>query len=82
MSPLVTGEAKNKVTSYIETGLGEGAELAIHGRDLKIEGFEDGFFLGPCFFDHVTPHMTIYMDEIFGPVLVMLRPIRWTKPSR
>jgi malonate-semialdehyde dehydrogenase (acetylating)/methylmalonate-semialdehyde dehydrogenase len=70
---LVTGEAKDKVASYIETGLNEGAELAIDGRDVKVEGYEDGFFLGACFFDGVKSDMTIYRDEIFGPVLVMLR---------
>ena len=73
MGPLVTGEARDKVLGYIETGIREGAELAIDGRDLKVEGYEDGFFLGPCLFDRVTPEMTIYRDEIFGPVLVMLR---------
>jgi malonate-semialdehyde dehydrogenase (acetylating)/methylmalonate-semialdehyde dehydrogenase len=73
MGPLVTGEARDKVASYIETGLNEGAVLAIDGRDAKVEGNGDGFFLGACLFDHVQPHMTIYEDEIFGPVLVMLR---------
>ena len=73
MGPLVTGEAKDKVASYIETGLNEGAELAIDGRDVKVEGYEDGFFLGASFFDGVKTDMTIYRDEIFGPVLVMLR---------
>ena len=73
MGPLVTGEAKSKVASYIETGLNEGAVLSIDGGDVKVEGHEDGFFLGPSLFDHVKPDMTIYRDEIFGPVLVMLR---------
>jgi malonate-semialdehyde dehydrogenase (acetylating) / methylmalonate-semialdehyde dehydrogenase len=73
MGPLVTGAHRDKVASYIETGLREGAKLAIDGRDAKVEGHENGFFLGPCLFDHVTPEMTIYKDEIFGPVLVMLR---------
>jgi malonate-semialdehyde dehydrogenase (acetylating) / methylmalonate-semialdehyde dehydrogenase len=73
MGPLVTGAHRDKVASYIEAGLREGAELAIDGRDAKVEGHENGFFLGPCLFDHVTPDMTIYKDEIFGPVLVMLR---------
>lgn len=73
MGPLVTGEARDKVLGYIETGIREGATLAIDGRDLKVEGHEDGFFVGPCLFDHVTPEMTIYRDEIFGPVLVLLR---------
>jgi malonate-semialdehyde dehydrogenase (acetylating) / methylmalonate-semialdehyde dehydrogenase len=73
MGPLVTGEHRDKVASYIETGLHEGAELVIDGRDLKVEGFEAGFFLGPCLFDLVTPEMAIYKDEIFGPIPVMLR---------
>jgi malonate-semialdehyde dehydrogenase (acetylating) / methylmalonate-semialdehyde dehydrogenase len=73
MGPLVTAEARDKVLSYIETGLGEGADLVIDGRDVKIEGHEEGFFVGACLFDHVSSDMTIYRDEIFGPVLVMLR---------
>ena len=55
MGPLVTAEARDKVASYIETGLNEGAELAIDGRDLKVDGYENGYFIGPCFFDSVTP---------------------------
>ena len=73
MGPLVTGQHRDKVASYIEAGVREGATLAIDNRDLKIEGHEEGFFLGPCLFDHVTSEMSIYKDEIFGPVLVMLR---------
>ncbi|HEU4487766.1 MAG TPA: CoA-acylating methylmalonate-semialdehyde dehydrogenase [Actinomycetota bacterium] len=73
MGPLVTGQHRDKVASYLDAGLAEGAELAIDNRDLKVEGFENGFFLGPCLFDHVTTEMSIYRDEIFGPVLVMLR---------
>jgi malonate-semialdehyde dehydrogenase (acetylating)/methylmalonate-semialdehyde dehydrogenase len=73
MGPLVTGEHRDKVASYVEAGLREGADLAIDGRDAKVDGHENGFFLGPCLFDMVTPKMSIYTDEIFGPVLVMLR---------
>jgi malonate-semialdehyde dehydrogenase (acetylating) / methylmalonate-semialdehyde dehydrogenase len=73
MGPLVTGSHRDKVYSYIETGLQEGATLAIDNSDVKVEGHEDGFFLGPCVFDNVTPQMSIYRDEIFGPVLVVLR---------
>ncbi len=73
MGPLVTAQARDKVASYIETGLTEGADLAIDGRDLKIDGHESGYFIGPCFFDNVTTEMTIYTDEIFGPVLIMVR---------
>jgi malonate-semialdehyde dehydrogenase (acetylating) / methylmalonate-semialdehyde dehydrogenase len=73
MGPLVTEGLRDKVASYIETGVREGAELAIDGRDAKVDGYESGFFLGPSLFDRVTPEMSIYTDEIFGPVLVMLR---------
>jgi malonate-semialdehyde dehydrogenase (acetylating)/methylmalonate-semialdehyde dehydrogenase len=73
MGPLVTGQHRDKVLSYVEAGLREGADLAIDGRDVKVQGHEDGFFLGPCLFDHVRPEMSIYTDEIFGPVLVMVR---------
>lgn len=73
MGPLVTGEHRNKVLSYVEAGLREGADLAIDGRDIRVQDHEDGFFLGPCLFDHVRPEMSIYKDEIFGPVLVMVR---------
>jgi malonate-semialdehyde dehydrogenase (acetylating)/methylmalonate-semialdehyde dehydrogenase len=73
MGPVVTAAARDKILSYVETGLQEGAELAIDGRDVKVEGYENGFYLGPCLFDHVRPEMTIYRDEVFGPVLVMVR---------
>jgi len=73
MGPLVTGAHRDKVASYIEEGLRAGAELPIDGRDVEVAGHEDGFFLGPCMFDRVTPDMSIYTDEIFGPVLVMVR---------
>ncbi len=72
MGPLVTGEHRDKVLSYIETGINEGAELVVDGRDLEVEGGR-GFFLGPCLFDRVTAEMTVYKDEIFGPVLVLVR---------
>ncbi|MGH2695294.1 MAG: CoA-acylating methylmalonate-semialdehyde dehydrogenase, partial [Actinomycetota bacterium] len=72
MGPLVTGEHRDKVLSYIETGINEGAELVVDGRDLEVEGGR-GFFLGPCLFDRVTTEMTVYKDEIFGPVLVLVR---------
>jgi malonate-semialdehyde dehydrogenase (acetylating)/methylmalonate-semialdehyde dehydrogenase len=73
MGPLVTGAHRDKVQSYIDTGVSEGARLVVDGRGLKVPGCEGGFFLGPTLFDHVTPEMTIYKDEIFGPVLVVLR---------
>jgi malonate-semialdehyde dehydrogenase (acetylating)/methylmalonate-semialdehyde dehydrogenase len=73
MGPLVTGQHRDKVASYLEAGVQEGATLAIDNRDMSVDGHEGGFWLGPCLFDRVTPDMSIYRDEIFGPVLVMLR---------
>ncbi len=73
MGPLVTGAARDRVVGAIEAGVGEGAELRRDGRDLSVPGHEDGFWVGPTLFDRVTPEMTIYRDEIFGPVLILLR---------
>lgn len=71
--PLVTKAALDRVTSYVESGLNEGADLVVDGRGLKLQGYEDGFYLGGCLFDRVTPEMKIYKEEIFGPVLSVLR---------
>ncbi len=73
MGPLITKAHHDKVRSYVEVGIEEGAELAIDGRDLVVEGHEEGFFLGPCLFDRVTENMRIYNEEIFGPVLCVVR---------
>ena len=73
MGPLVTAAHRDRVRGYIDAGVAEGASLVLDGRGLKIPGFENGFFLGPTLFDRVTPGMSIYRDEIFGPVLVVLR---------
>ena len=73
MGPLVTGAHRDKVASYIDLGEREGAKLVKDGRDIKVAGYENGFYLGTTLFDHVTPQMTIYKDEIFGPVLIVLR---------
>ena len=73
MGPLVTAAHRDRVKGYIDAGEADGATLVVDGRGLKIAGHERGFFLGPTLFDHVTPEMTIYTDEIFGPVLVVLR---------
>jgi malonate-semialdehyde dehydrogenase (acetylating) / methylmalonate-semialdehyde dehydrogenase len=73
MGPLVTAEARERVTRYIESGVGAGASLVVDGRGIAVDGYEGGFFVGPCLFDHVRPDMDIYTDEIFGPVLVVLR---------
>jgi malonate-semialdehyde dehydrogenase (acetylating)/methylmalonate-semialdehyde dehydrogenase len=72
LGPLVTRVHLDKVSSYLETGVAEGAELAIDGRKAMLPA-GDGFFLGACLFDHVRPEMRIYREEIFGPVLGMVR---------
>jgi malonate-semialdehyde dehydrogenase (acetylating) / methylmalonate-semialdehyde dehydrogenase len=73
MGPLVTRDHLARVVSYIEQGQGAGAELVEDGRTTRIAGHERGYFLGPCLFDRVTPDMSIYTDEIFGPVLSVVR---------
>ena len=73
MGPLVTAQHRDKVAGYINEGVKEGAKLVVDGRGLKVRGSEEGYFLGTTLFDHVTPEMKIYRDEIFGPVLVVLR---------
>ena len=73
MGPLVTAAAKEKVTGYIDAGVAQGASLVVDGRDLVVAGHENGFFLGGTLFDKVTPQMSIYTDEIFGPVLCIVR---------
>jgi malonate-semialdehyde dehydrogenase (acetylating)/methylmalonate-semialdehyde dehydrogenase len=71
--PLVTRDALNRVKGYVDTGVQEGAKLLVDGRGFKMQGYEDGFFIGGCLFDHVTPEMKIYKEEIFGPVLSIVR---------
>ncbi len=73
MGPLVTQQHLNKVLGYIESGIEEGADLTIDGRGVSVPGHESGYFLGPCLFDNVTPQMKIYREEIFGPVLCIVR---------
>jgi malonate-semialdehyde dehydrogenase (acetylating) / methylmalonate-semialdehyde dehydrogenase len=73
MGPVVTRQALERISSYIDTGLREGAQLVTDGRTLKVPGCEGGFFLGGSLFDHVRPEMTIYKEEIFGPVLSCVR---------
>jgi malonate-semialdehyde dehydrogenase (acetylating)/methylmalonate-semialdehyde dehydrogenase len=73
MGPLVTGQHRDKVKSYIDLGVKEGAELRVDGRGLKLQGYENGFFLGGSLFDKVEPNMRIYKEEIFGPVLSVVR---------
>jgi malonate-semialdehyde dehydrogenase (acetylating)/methylmalonate-semialdehyde dehydrogenase len=73
MGPLVTKQHLDKVRGYIDHGVKEGARLVVDGRGVKLQGYEDGFFLGGSLFDHVTPEMKIYKEEIFGPVLAVVR---------
>ena len=73
MGPLITAAHRDRVKGYVDAGEKEGATLVLDGRGLEVAGHEQGFFLGPTLFDHVTPAMSIYRDEIFGPVLVVLR---------
>jgi malonate-semialdehyde dehydrogenase (acetylating)/methylmalonate-semialdehyde dehydrogenase len=71
--PVVNAAHKTRVESWIQTGVDEGAELVVDGRGFTLQGHEQGFFIGPSLFDHVTPDMQAYKEEIFGPVLQMVR---------
>ncbi|MFN3807449.1 CoA-acylating methylmalonate-semialdehyde dehydrogenase [Asticcacaulis sp.] len=71
--PVVSAAHKARIEHYIQMGVDEGAELVLDGRGFKLQGHEDGFFLAPSLFDHVTPAMQTYQDEIFGPVLQIVR---------
>ena len=73
MGPLVTKEHFDKVMGYIDAGLKEGATLSVDGRGVSLQGYENGYFMGGSIFDRVTPEMSIYTDEIFGPVLSVVR---------
>ena len=73
MGPLVTKDHLEKVRSYVELGVKEGASLLVDGRNLKLQGFENGYYIGGCLFDNVKKNMRIYKEEIFGPVLSVVR---------
>jgi malonate-semialdehyde dehydrogenase (acetylating)/methylmalonate-semialdehyde dehydrogenase len=73
MGPLVTKQHYDKVKGYVDLGVQEGAKLVVDGRGLKLQGYENGYFLGGCLFDNVQPHMRVYKEEIFGPVLSVVR---------
>ena len=73
MGPIVTREARDRIAGYVGSGERQGARLAVDGRGLVVPGHEDGFFIGPSVLDHVTPSMDAYRDEIFGPVLSVVR---------
>ena len=71
--PLVTADALARVKDYVQIGIDEGADLVVDGRDFEMQGYENGFYMGGCLFDNVTEDMRIYKEEIFGPVLSVLR---------
>jgi malonate-semialdehyde dehydrogenase (acetylating) / methylmalonate-semialdehyde dehydrogenase len=73
MGPVVTSQARERVIGYVDRGVAAGAKLVVDGRELTVPGHENGFFVGPCLFDRVTTDMDVYADEIFGPVLVVVR---------
>src|ERR687894_288 len=73
MGPLISRKHRDRVESYVEAGEQEGAKVVVDGRQVQPDGAEDGFWLGPALVDHVEPHMSVYTDEIFGPVLSVLR---------
>ena len=71
--PVVTKEAQQRILNYVDIGVKEGAKLVVDGRNFKLPGYENGFYVGPCLFDNVTNEMQIYKEEIFGPVLGVIR---------
>ena len=71
--PVITQASKDRILGLIGSGVEQGAKLVVDGRGLKIQGYENGFFVGPTLFDNVTPEMDIYKQEIFGPVLTTVR---------
>jgi malonate-semialdehyde dehydrogenase (acetylating) / methylmalonate-semialdehyde dehydrogenase len=73
MGPLITNEHLQKVKGYVDLGVKEGAKLVVDGRNIKLQGFEKGFYIGGCLFDNVKSNMKIYKEEIFGPVLSIVR---------
>jgi malonate-semialdehyde dehydrogenase (acetylating)/methylmalonate-semialdehyde dehydrogenase len=73
LGPLISEEHKTKVSGYVDAGVSQGARLVVDGRDLSVEDHEQGYFMGGCLFDNVTTDMSIYREEIFGPVLSIVR---------
>jgi len=73
MGPLVTGAHRDRVASFVASGEAAGAKVVVDGREVRAEGAAEGFWLGPTLFDHVTPDMEVYREEIFGPVLSVVR---------
>ncbi|KKB86564.1 methylmalonate-semialdehyde dehydrogenase [Devosia limi DSM 17137] len=73
MGPVITQASKDRIAALVESGVKQGATLAVDGRGFTLQGYENGYFVGPSLFDHVTPEMDIYKEEIFGPVLSVVR---------
>lgn len=73
MGPVITKASQERIKSLISSGVSQGADLVLDGRDFSLQGYENGYFVGPTLFDHVTPDMDIYKEEIFGPVLSVVR---------
>ncbi len=73
MGPVISAPHRDKIVGYIDSGVEQGAKLVVDGRGLKVAGYENGYYVGPTLFDHVSTDMTIYKEEIFGPVLIVLR---------
>jgi malonate-semialdehyde dehydrogenase (acetylating)/methylmalonate-semialdehyde dehydrogenase len=82
LGPLVTKAHLDKVRSYVDLGVQEGAKLVVDGRDFKMQGYENGFYMGGCLFDEVRPDMRIYKEEIFGPVLSVVRAKNYDEALR
>ena len=80
--PMVTKAHLDKVKGYVELGIEEGAKLVVDGRGFKMQGYENGYYMGGCLFDHVTPDMRIYQEEIFGPVLSVVRAKNYEEAAR
>ncbi|MDA4846224.1 CoA-acylating methylmalonate-semialdehyde dehydrogenase [Hoeflea poritis] len=80
--PLVTQQALDRVKGYVDLGVEEGAKLVVDGRDFKMQGYENGYYMGGCLFDNVTPDMRIYKEEIFGPVLSVVRADNYEEALR
>ncbi len=73
MGPVITKASQDRIAALVESGIAQGATLAVDGRGFTLQGYENGYFVGPSLFDHVTPDMDIYKEEIFGPVLSVVR---------
>ena len=82
MGPVVSKQALDRIKSLISSGVDDGADLLIDGRDIKLQGYENGYFIGPCLFDNVKTNMSIYKEEIFGPVLSIVRADNYDEALR